>query len=172
MGLCNTNFLGAEICSVDPNCSTLQCCAWALNEIAVCGNFWQELPSWAFLWNVTGGVAFALTQETGLPASASNRVCPLKEGKLPLVNYQVGEIGVKISIAKCIGEAPRSWAILTCHVVHAISLLNNNQKTPVNAVKHDSKIMSCPVLPSLKANKSLKIKMFPLIFKSLHELHL
>ena len=40
------------------------------------------------------------------------------------------------------------------------------------AVKHDSKIMSCLALPSPKANKSLEIKMFPLIFKSLHGLQL
>lgn len=65
--LAHTHLLGEGICSVDPNCSSRQRCTQALNGIvAVCGNFWQELAGWAFLWNVAGGVALALTLEAGL----------------------------------------------------------------------------------------------------------
>lgn len=46
-----------------------------------------------------------------------------------------------------------------------ISVKQQPKNLPVlneeRAVKHDSKIMSCPALPSPKASKSLEIKMFP-----------
>lgn len=147
-----------------------------MESFAVCGNLWQELASWAFLCNVVGGVAFVLTEEAGLPASVSDRVCPLEGEKLPVVHYRVREMGVKISIAKFtmkIQEFERRNHVRLC-------MLHKQQEqqkiapvlTDEKAVKHNSKIMSCPALPSPKANKSLEIKMFPLIFKSLHGLQL
>lgn len=75
---------GAGICNIDRNCPSLQHCIQALNGIAVRGNFWEELASGTVLWNLDGGVAFALTQEAGLPASVSlaDRVCPLWRRKI------------------------------------------------------------------------------------------
>lgn len=153
----HTFVLGAGICNVDPNRSSLQRCIQALNGFAVGGNFWEELASGTVLWNVNRGVAFALTQETGLPASVSlaYRVCPLWRQKIAYGELSSEGDRSQNLHSKIYCEAPRFWegTILTCHVVHATTSLLNNKKRALilnheKAVKYDLKIMSCLALPS------------------------
>ena len=64
-----------------------------------------------------------------LPASVRDRVCPSEGEKLPVVHYQVREIGVKISIAKFtvkLQEFKRRNHVMLC-MLHMSNNKNNKK---------------------------------------------